>query len=64
MISWDKLAHQQCCANVHPGLFFFQDKKGHQLSECEMLKGGQTDKLNSCMPQGSHGYICKGLEGI
>lgn len=65
MICWDKLPHQQCRANVHPGpIFFFQDRKRHELSECEMLKGEQTDKLNSSMPQGSRGYICEGLEGI
>lgn len=32
-----------------------------------MLKGEtleQTDKLNSSMSQGPHGYICKGLENI
>lgn len=29
-----------------------------------MLKGEQTDKLNSNVSQRPHGYICKGLEGI
>lgn len=48
-------------------LFLFQDKKAHELSERETLKGEtleQIDKLNSSISKGPHGYICKGLESI
>lgn len=47
--------------------YSFQDKKGHELSECETLEGEtleQTDKISSSISQRPYGYICKGLESI